>query len=65
MTGLDYLCKNAGLGDAAALSNGAKQRAQAKPSLALGRSRELESAQRPTVMAHTCFHAATPRGGRW
>lgn len=27
--------------------------------------RETESVQRPTVIAHTCFHEATSRGGRW
>lgn len=65
MTGFDYLCKNAGLRDvAAAPSNGTKMRAQAKSPLTLGHCGEPEPAQRPTVTAHTCFHAATPRGGR-
>lgn len=57
---LTICVKTAGLGKAAAaLSNGAKLTAQAKSPLTPG-----ERAQRPTVMAHTCFHAATLRGGR-
>lgn len=63
MTGLDYLCTKAGLGDvAAALSNGTELRAEAKSPLAPAAA---ESAQSPSATAQTCCQAATPRrGGR-